>query len=453
MIELIDQIYDISFPVLKNCHIGELYLEKYNNLFVQMSQNKVSTIKSSRDQGFALRKVDRNFNINFISNVFSLDNLQDACSKNNCTTDSPRYKGFATRNLYPSTIEYATVDQLIDIMNQINHSIRSYEGDAQVENVVLMFLQETKDVAIIRNDNQVVIDNRPMVRLIATTYILNQGEREKIFISKSVRNNIDSLESFYKYLVNETHRRIKVFEKSIKVQSQTCPIVFGPGAPGILLHEAIGHGLEGDFNSKNISVFSGKIGEKISHSEVTIVDDGTIDYERGSIAFDDEGNPSQRNVLVENGILKRYLTDRITGEKLSMPSSSGRRQSYHHLPMPRMTNTFMLSGSSTPEKMLSSLDNGVYAVNFSNGSVDIVSGQFAFVSSEAYMVRNGKVCEPISGCTISGVGMDTLSKVVAVGNDSQLAIDGGTCGKNSQWVPVGVGQPHILVESMIISGQ
>jgi TldD protein len=230
-------------------------------------------------------------------------------------------------------------------------------------------------------------------------------------------------------------------------------VVLGPGWPGILLHEAIGHGLEGDFNRKGSSAFSGRIGQRVAAKGVTVLDDGTIPDRRGSLNVDDEGNPSQRNVLIEDGILKGYIQDSMNARLMGVkPTGNGRRESYAHVPMPRMTNTYMLGGDKSPEEIVSSLKKGLYAVNFGGGQVDITSGKFVFSASQAFWVENGKIQYPVKGATLVGNGPDALTRVSLIGNDMRLDPGVGTCGKEGQSVPVGVGQPTLRIDGLTVGG-
>ena len=230
-------------------------------------------------------------------------------------------------------------------------------------------------------------------------------------------------------------------------------VVLGPGWPGILLHEAIGHGLEGDFNRKGSSAFSNKIGTQVAAKDITVVDDGTIQDRRGSLNIDDEGNETQRTVLIENGILKGYLQDTLNARLMNMPTTgNARRESYAHIPMPRMTNTYMLNGTKTPEEIIKSVKKGIYAVNFGGGQVDITSGKFVFSAAEAWMIENGKLLYPVKGATLIGNGPEVLKKVSMIGNDMSLDSGVGTCGKEGQSVPVGVGQPTIKIDGLVVGG-
>jgi TldD protein len=230
-------------------------------------------------------------------------------------------------------------------------------------------------------------------------------------------------------------------------------VVLGPGWPGVLLHEAIGHGLEGDFNRKGTSAFSGRIGERVAAPGVTVVDDGTLARRRGSLNVDDEGQPTQRNVLIENGVLKGYMQDSLNARLMKVrPTGNGRRESYAHVVMPRMTNTYMLAGDKDPREIIASVDRGIYAVNFGGGQVDITSGKFVFSASEAYVIENGKVTYPVKGATLIGNGPDALTRVAMIGDDMALDTGVGTCGKDGQSVPVGVGQPTLRIDGLTVGG-
>jgi TldD protein len=252
---------------------------------------------------------------------------------------------------------------------------------------------------------------------------------------------------------DEALRQALVNLDSIPAPAGEMPVVLGPGWPGILLHEAIGHGLEGDFNRKKTSAFAGLLGQRIAAPGVTVVDDGTLADRRGSITIDDEGTPSQRTVLIEDGILKGYMQDRMNSRLMGVAATgNGRRQSYAHMPLPRMTNTYMMNGDKDPKEILASVKRGLYAVNFGGGQVDITSGKFVFSCTEAYMIENGKIGAPVKGATLIGNGPDCLTKVKMIGNDMQLDPGIGTCGKDGQGVPVGVGQPTLLIDPLTVGG-
>jgi TldD protein len=251
----------------------------------------------------------------------------------------------------------------------------------------------------------------------------------------------------------EAVRQALVNLEAVDAPAGTMPVVLGPGWPGVLLHEAVGHGLEGDFNRKGTSAFSGRIGEQVAASCCTVVDDATIVGRRGSLSMDDEGTPGQNTVLIENGILKGYMQDKQNARLMKVDTTgNGRRESYAHLPMPRMTNTYMLPGDYNPEEIIASVDRGLYAVNFGGGQVDITSGRFVFSTSEAYLIENGKVTRPVKGATLIGNGPDTMARISMVGDDLKLDAGVGVCGKEGQSVPVGVGQPTLKVDELIVGG-
>jgi TldD protein len=253
--------------------------------------------------------------------------------------------------------------------------------------------------------------------------------------------------------VREAVRMAIVNLEAIDAPAGTMEVVLGPGWPGVLLHEAIGHGLEGDFNRKKTSAFSGRIGEQVAASGVTVVDDGTLDQRRGSLNIDDEGTRTNCTTLIEDGVLKGYMQDKMNARLMGMePTGNGRRESYAHLPMPRMTNTYMLAGERDPEEIISSVDEGLYAVNFGGGQVDITSGKFVFSASEAYLIENGKLGAPVKGATLIGNGPDVLTRVSMIGNDLKLDTGVGVCGKDGQSVPVGVGQPTLRIDGLTVGG-
>jgi TldD protein len=251
----------------------------------------------------------------------------------------------------------------------------------------------------------------------------------------------------------EAVRQALVNLEAVEAPAGTMTVVLGPGWPGVLLHEAVGHGLEGDFNRKGTSAFAGRIGQQVASPLCTVVDDGTLPGRRGSLSVDDEGTPSQCNVLIEKGILRGYMQDKMNARLMGVaPTGNGRRESYAHLPMPRMTNTYMLAGPHSPDEIIASVDRGLYAVNFGGGQVDITSGKFVFSASEAYLIEGGRVTRPVKGATLVGNGPDVLTRVSMVGNDLQLDAGVGSCGKEGQTVPVGVGQPTLRVDDLTVGG-
>ncbi|MFN5881022.1 MAG: metallopeptidase TldD-related protein, partial [Burkholderiales bacterium] len=295
---------------------------------------------------------------------------------------------------------------------------------------------------------------RPLVRLSVTVIAESNGRREQGSAGGGGRFDFSHFtDAVIERTVNDAVHGALVNLESRPAPGGVMSVVLGPGWPGVLLHEAIGHGLEGDFNRKGSSAFAGRLGERVAARGVTVIDDGTIADRRGSLNIDDEGNATQRNVLIEDGILKGYLQDGLNARLMKVPvTGNARRESYAHLPMPRMTNTLMLAGSLDPQEILASVKRGIYAVNFGGGQVDITNGKFVFSASEAYWVENGKVQYPVKGATLIGNGPDALTQVTHIGNDLRLDPGVGVCGKDGQSVPVGVGQPTLRIEGLTVGG-
>jgi TldD protein len=327
--------------------------------------------------------------------------------------------------------------------------------DSRVVQVSASMFGEWQAVQIMRADGVRVADFRPLVRLNVSVVMESNGRRETGSHGMGGRFDYShvSSEAIWKAAVDEAMRQASVNLDSRPAPAGEMPVVLGAGWPGILLHEAIGHGLEGDFNRKKTSAFAGLLNQRIASDGVTVVDDGTIPDRRGSLTVDDEGTPTGRTVLIENGILRGFLQDRMNARLMGMAvTGNGRRQSYAHAPMPRMTNTIMLDGKHHRDEMIQSVKRGLYAVGFGGGQVDITSGKFVFSATEAYMIEDGKITAPVKGATLIGNGPDALTKVEMVGNDLALDPGIGTCGKNGQGVPVGVGQPTIKLQSLTIGG-
>ncbi|MDA8052182.1 MAG: metalloprotease TldD [Rhodospirillales bacterium] len=327
--------------------------------------------------------------------------------------------------------------------------------DPVVRQVMASLAGEWQAVQIIRADGTRMADLRPLVRLNVAVVLEQGGRRESGSYGSGGRFGYQPLAepAAWQAAVDEALRQARVNLESRPAPAGEMDVVLGPGWPGILLHEAIGHGLEGDFNRKKTSAFAGLLGQRIGAPGVTVIDDGTIPDRRGSLTVDDEGTPSGRTVLIEDGILVGFLQDRLNARLMRMrPTGNGRRQSYAHAPMPRMTNTLMLSGKDTPEDMIRSVKSGLYAVNFGGGQVDITSGKFVFSASEAYRIEDGRVTAPVKGATLIGNGPDALTRVRMVGGDMALDPGIGTCGKNGQGVPVGVGQPTLKIAGLTVGG-
>jgi len=326
--------------------------------------------------------------------------------------------------------------------------------DPRITQVMASIAGEYEVIMVARHDGLMAADVRPLVRLSINVIAESNGRREQGSAGGGGRFD-------YAYFTDEVlqdYAQKAVHQALINLDARPAPagnmtVVLGAGWPGILLHEAIGHGLEGDFNRKGSSAFAGKIGQRVAAAGVTVVDDGTISNRRGSLSLDDEGNPTQRTVLIEDGILRGYIQDSLNSRLMNMPlTGNARRQSYAHIPMPRMTNTYMLNGNMPPEEIIKSVKKGLYAANFGGGQVDITSGKFVFSAAEAYMIEDGKITYPVKGATLIGNGPDVLTRVSMIGNDMALDTGVGTCGKEGQSVPVGVGQPTLRIDGLTVGG-
>jgi TldD protein len=358
------------------------------------------------------------------------------------------------RALYPTEDPIARHDAALKValLGRVEKIARA--RDPRITQVMAGLAAEYDVVLIARSDGQIAADVRPLVRM-SVTVIAEQGDRrEQGHSGGGGRFDLSRFddETIARYVDEAVHSALTNLE-SRPAPAGTMTVVLGPGWPGVLLHEAVGHGLEGDFNRKGSSVFSGKIGERVAAKGVTVIDDGTIPDRRGSLNIDDEGNPTQRNVLIEDGVLRGYMQDSLNARLMKVPvTGNGRRESFAHLPMPRMTNTCMLNGDKDPEEIIASIDRGLYAANFGGGQVDITNGKFVFSASEAWWVEGGKRQYPVKGATIIGNGPDALTRVTMIGNDMRLDPGIGVCGKDGQSVPVGVGQPTLRIEGLTVGG-
>ncbi len=341
----------------------------------------------------------------------------------------------------------------VDLLKEIDAYARG--ADKRVVQATAMLSTSFQEIEILRPDGDSAKDARPMSLMRVAVIVEENGRRETGSAAAGGRIGMASLgeKDPWKSLVEEALRIALVNLEAIPAPAGEMDVVLGPGWPGVLLHEAVGHGLEGDFNRKQTSAFAGLMGKRVAAQGVTVIDDGTIPDRRGSITIDDEGTPSRANVLIEDGILVKYLQDRQNARLVGvLPTGNGRRESYEHAPMPRMTNTFMQGGDAKPEEVLAELKDGVFAVGFSGGQVDITNGKFVFSCTEAYRVRNGKVGEPVKNATLIGDGATALQRIRAIGNDLKLDPGVGNCGKNGQWVPVGVGLPTLLIGGLTVGG-
>ncbi len=357
-------------------------------------------------------------------------------------------------SLYRATdpIEGMDATAKVALLEKVERLARA--RDPRIVQVMAGLAAEHDTVLVVRSDGRIAADVRPLVRLSVTVIAEADGRREQGSSGGGGRFGLD----YFDDELIERYVREAVASATINLEARPAPagvmsVVLGPGWPGVLLHEAVGHGLEGDFNRKGSSAFSGQLGQRVAARGVTVIDDGTISNRRGSLNIDDEGNPTQSNVLIEDGVLKGYLQDTLNARLMKVPvTGNGRRESFAHLPMPRMTNTFMLGGHQDPGEIIESIDRGLYAVNFGGGQVDITNGKFVFSASEAYWVEKGRIQYPVKGATIIGNGPDALTRVTMIGNDMRLDSGVGVCGKDGQSVPVGVGQPTLRIEGLTVGG-
>ena len=365
------------------------------------------------------------------------------------------WKKHSSHQLYlpVDPLDSLATDEKIDLLKQVDAEAR--KQDPRIKQVIASLVGVHEVVLVASSDGTLNADVRPLVRMNVTVIAEDGDKREQAGSGGGGRVGYEYFTQEDRALgyAREAVRQALVNLKAVDAPAGTMPVVLGPGWPGVLLHEAIGHGLEGDFNRKGSSAFSGRIGERVASPLCTIVDDGTLDARRGSLNMDDEGTTTQQTMLIENGILKGYMQDKMNAELMGGKSTgNGRRESYAHLPMPRMTNTYMLAGEHNPQEIIESVEKGIYAVNFGGGQVDITSGKFVFSASEAYLIENGKVTQPIKGATLVGNGPDVLTRVSMVGDDLKLDTGVGVCGKEGQSVPVGVGQPTLKVDSLTVGG-
>jgi TldD protein len=341
----------------------------------------------------------------------------------------------------------------VDLLRKVDAYARS--RDPRVSQVIVSLAATHETILVAATDGTLAADIRPLVRLNVNIIAEQNGRREQGNDGGGGRFSYSQLleNDGWQIMADEAVRQALVNLEAEAAPAGTMTVVLGPGWPGVLLHEAVGHGLEGDFNRKGTSAYSGRMGQQVAADCVTVVDDGTIEQRRGSLSIDDEGTATQQNVLIEKGVLRTYMQDKLNaGLMNTAPTGNGRRESFAHLPMPRMTNTFMLPGDFAPEEIIASVDRGLYAANFAGGQVDITSGRFVFSASEAYLVENGKITRPVKGATLIGNGPDVMNRVSMVGNDLKLDAGIGVCGKDGQSIPVGVGQPTLRIDGLTVGG-
>lgn len=439
---------------------GELYLEYVQSEFFAWDDGRLKSSSYDTDRGFGLRSVAGE-----TIGYAHASELSEAALSRAADTVRAVHQGYSgtmdvsprgtNLHLYSDDNPLLAVpfEDKIALLQKIDAYARG--RDPRVRQVSVQLAASWKAVQILRVGGDKRADLRPLVRLSISVYLDNGQRMEEGYHGFGGRHGYDRLfdEATWKGAVDEACRQAEVNLGSVAAPAGEMTVVLGNGWPGILLHEAIGHGLEGDFNRKETSAFSGLIGQQVAAKGITVVDDGTLPDRRGSLTIDDEGTPTQRNVLIEDGVLVGYLQDRMNARLMGTQSTgSGRRESYADPVLPRMTNTIMLGGGHHPEEILSSVKRGLYAVNFGGGQVDITSGKFVFAASEAYLIENGKIGPAVKGATLIGNGPDCLTKVSMVGNDMALDPGIGTCGKDGQSVPVGVGQPTLRIDGLTVGG-
>jgi TldD protein len=441
---------------------ADLYFQYTRSEGWSLEEGIVKTGSFSIDQGVGVRAVSGEKTAFAYSDDISKASLLDAARTVRTIATSRgagRVKAGArtvagARSLYRDLDPISTLDSnaKVELLERTEKLARS--KDPRIAQVMAGLASEYDVVLVARADGTLAADVRPLVRLSVTVIAEQNGRREMGSGGGGGRFGL----AYFDDGQIETYVQDAVTAALTNLESRPAPagemtVVLGPGWPGILLHEAIGHGLEGDFNRKGSSAFSGRVGERVAAKGVTVLDDGTIADRRGSLNVDDEGNVSQRTVLIEDGILRAYIQDSLNARLMGVaPTGNGRRESYAHVPMPRMTNTYMLGGDASPEEIVASIDKGLYATNFGGGQVDITSGKFVFSASEAFWVEKGKIQYPVKGATIVGNGPDALTRVTMIGNDMRLDSGVGTCGKEGQSVPVGVGQPTLRIDGLTVGG-
>ncbi len=441
---------------------ADLYFQYTRSEGWSLEEGIVKTGSFSIDQGVGVRAVSGEKTAFAYSDDISEASLLDAARTVRSIASagkSARVKAAAqkiagSRTLYPGTDPIATLDSTakVALLEKVERLARA--KDPRVAQVMAGLAGEYDVVLVARADGTLAADVRPLVRLSVTVIAEQGGRREMGSSGGGGRFGLAYFdEAMIRQYVDEAVGAALTNLESRPAPAGEMTVVLGPGWPGVLLHEAIGHGLEGDFNRKGSSAFAGRIGQRVAAKGVTVLDDGTIADRRGSLNVDDEGHATQRNVLIEDGILKGYIQDAMNARLMkTAPTGNGRRESYAHVPMPRMTNTYMLGGDKTPEEIVASIGRGLYATNFGGGQVDITSGKFVFSASEAWWVENGKILYPVKGATLVGNGPDALTRVSMIGNDMRLDSGVGTCGKEGQSVPVGVGQPTLRIDGLTVGG-
>ena len=454
-----DAAQRLTADALARCDDGELYLQYIASESFGFDDGRLKTADYSTQSGFGLRGVSGETTGFAHANEISERAIRRAAET--LTLLDPAKQGLAPAPRRTNSALYTADDPLsaipfarkVALCQEIDAAARA--RDPRVVQATVGLSGSWSVVEIVRPDGFTAFDVRPLVRLNVSLVVEQNGRRETGFFGIGGRYLYDRLflPETWNRAIDEALAQALVNLEAVAAPAGEMTVVCGPGWPGVLLHEAVGHGLEGDFNRKGTSAFSGRLGERVAAPGVTVVDDGSITDRRGSLTIDDEGTPTQANVLIEDGILKGYMQDRLNARLMGVaPTGNGRRESFAHAPMPRMTNTFMHAGQDDPAEILSRVKTGVYAKSFGGGQVDITSGKFVFSCTEAYRIENGRLGAPIKGATLIGDGPTVLTKVAAIGNDLALDEGVGICGKGGQSVPAGVGQPTLLIEGLTVGG-
>lgn len=440
---------------------GDIYFQISRHESWSMEDGIIKEGSFNRDQGVGLRAISGEKTGFAYSDQILMPALEEAAgharaiARDQKNVQIPVLQSGTGRALYQpaSPLDSLSEVEKIDLLKKVDAEARKL--DPRVEQVMVSLSGLDETILVASSDGTLAGDIRPLVRMNVSVIVADKNRREQGGSGGGGR--VD-----YRYFLEqdraldyarEAVRQALINLEAVDAPAGTMPVVLGPGWPGVLLHEAVGHGLEGDFNRKGSSAFSGRMGEQVAAKGVTIVDDGTLENRRGSLNIDDEGTPTQCTTLIEDGILTGYMQDKMNARLMGVKSTgNGRRESYACLPMPRMTNTYMLPGELDPEEIISSVDKGLYAVNFGGGQVDITSGKFVFSASEAYLIENGKVTSPVKGATLIGNGPEAMTRISMIGNDLQLDSGVGVCGKEGQGVPVGVGQPTLKIDALTVGG-
>jgi TldD protein len=442
-------------------HSGDVYFQSVAHESWVLEDGLVRSGTHSAEQGVGIRAISgEKTGFAYADEIVLPSLLQASGAARAIARHGEQGRVQAWKRNSPSAL-YGTEDPMaaldaaskVDLLRQVDAYARS--RDSRVSQVIVNLAATHETILVAGTDGTLAADVRPLVRLNISVIAEQNGRREQGSDGGGGRfGYLELLEGdTWRRMADEAVRQALVNLEAVAAPAGTMTVVLGPGWPGVLLHEAVGHGLEGDFNRKGTSAFSGRMGQKVASDCVTVVDDGTIARRRGSLTVDDEGTPTRRNVLIENGVLRAYMQDKLNaGLMKAAPTGNGRRESFAHLPMPRMTNTFMLPGEHEAAEIIASVERGLYAVNFAGGQVDITSGRFVFSTSEAYLIEKGRVTRPVRGATLIGNGPEAMTRVSMVGNDLELDAGIGVCGKDGQSVPVGVGQPTLRIDGLTVGG-